>query len=130
MMYVLDTDTISLISRNDRKTINNLIAHEKDDIGMSAISCAELVYGLEKKQSPRLFAEVNTVINKMRILAFAEETARCYGKLRAALEKSGTPLSNMDMLIAASALCAKATLVSHNVKHFSKVDGIKVEDWS
>ena len=45
------------------------------------------------------------------------------------LEKSGTPLGDMDMLIAAAALSIGAILVSHNVKHFSKISGIKVEDW-
>jgi len=129
MIYVLDTDTVSLIVRKNPSVIANLIRHEDDEICISAISYAELRYGLEKKGSDRLFAEVTAILGKLSIIAFDESQSELYGKTRVALEKSGTPLGDMDMLIAAAALSAGAVLVSHNTSHFFRIKGLKVEDW-
>jgi tRNA(fMet)-specific endonuclease VapC len=129
MIYVLDTDTVSLMVRKNTSVIENLIKHEDDKICISAISYAELCYGLEKKGSDRLFEEVNAIIGKFSIIDFNEAQSELYGKIRARLEKSGTPLGDMDMLIAAAALSADAALVSHNTSHFSRIKGLKIEDW-
>ena len=129
MIYLLDTDTVSHIVRNHSPAIKNLIKHENDEICISAITNAELFYGLEKKGSDRLFKEVRSIIGKCTIIDFDESQSEYYGKIRVELEKSGTPLGDMDMLIAAAALSTGAILVSHNIKHFSKIRGIKVEDW-
>ena len=130
MIYMLDTDTVSLVVRKNASVIGNLIRHEEDEICISAITYAELFYGLEKKGSARLFSEVSSIVGKLSIAAFDESQSELYGKIRVKLEKSGTPLGDMDMLIAAAALSAGAILVSHNVKHFARIAGIKVEDWS
>ena len=129
MIYMLDTDTVSLIVRNHTPVIKNLIKHEDDEICISAITYAELSYGLEKKGSDKLFNEVRLIMKKLSIIEFDESQSELYGKIRVELEKSGTPIGNMDMLIAAAALSTGAILVSHNKKHFSKIKGIKVEDW-
>ena len=129
MTYMLDTDTVSLIVRKNASVIGNLIKHEDDEICISAICYAELFYGLEKKGSERLFNEVSSIIGKLSILAFDESQSELYGKIRVKLEKTGTPLGDMDILIAAAALSADAILVSHNKSHFSKIKGLKIEDW-
>jgi len=127
---MLDTDTVSLLVRKNPSLIKNIIKHEDDEICISAITYAELRYGLEKKSSERLFNEVNALLGKLSIIDFDSSQSELYGKIRLKLEKSGTPLDNMDMLIAAAALSAGAILVSHNVKHFSRIQGLKIEDWS
>ena len=129
MIYMLDTDTVSFLVRKDTSVIKNLIKHEDDEICISAISYAELCFGLEKKGSEKLFAEVRSIMGKLAIVNFDDTQSELYGKIRLELEKAGTPLGDMDMLIAAAALSAGAILVSHNVRHFSKIKGIKVEDW-
>ena len=129
MIYMLDTDTVSHIVRNHTPVIKKLIKHEDDEICISAVTNAELSYGLEKKGSQKLFNEVNAIIGKCTIIDFDSSQSEIYGKIRVDLEKSGTPLGDMDMLIAAAALSTGAILVSHNTKHFSKIKGIKVEDW-
>jgi tRNA(fMet)-specific endonuclease VapC len=126
---MLDTDTVSLIIRKHPSVIGNLIKHEDDEICISAITYAELCYGLEKKGSDRLFNEVSSILRKLTIVDFDSSQSELYGKIRLRLERAGTPLGNMDMLIAASALAAGAILVSHNTRHFSKIKGLKVEDW-
>ena len=129
MNYMLDTDTVSFLMRKNSFVIKNLIKHEDDEICISAISYAELCYGLEKKGSEKLFAEASAVMGKISIIGFDDSQSELYGKIRFELEKSGRPLGDMDMLIAAAALSAGTILVSHNVKHFSKIRGLKVEDW-
>ena len=127
---MLDTDTVSLLVRKNPLAVKNLVKHENDEICISAITYAELSFGLEKKGSEKLFNEVSAILGKLSIIDFNSSQSELYGKIRLKLEKSGTPLGDMDMLIAAAALSAGAILVSHNVKHFSKIEGIKVEDWS
>jgi tRNA(fMet)-specific endonuclease VapC len=129
MIYMLDTDTVSLMVRKNHSVIDKLIKHEADEICISAITYAELCYGLEKKGSARLFNEIMSIMGKFTIVDFNNSQAEQYGKIRLGLEKSGTPLGDMDILIAASALAAGAILVSHNIKHFSKIKGLRVEDW-
>ena len=129
MIFMLDTDTVSHMVRNHSPVIRNLIKHEDDEICISAITYAEISYGLEKKGSDRLFNEVRSIMEKMSIIDFDESQSELYGKIRLELEKSGTPLGDMDMLIAAAALSAGAILVTHNTKHFSKIKSIRVEDW-
>jgi tRNA(fMet)-specific endonuclease VapC len=126
---MLDTDTASLMVRKHPSVIGNLIKHEDDEICISAITYAELCYGLEKKGSDRLFNEVNSIMGKFTIMDFNASQSELYGKIRVRLEKTGTPLGDMDMLIAASAMTAGAILVSHNIRHFSKIKGLKVENW-
>ena len=130
MIYLLDTDTVSLIVRKNASVIKNLIEHEDDEICISAISYAELYYGLEKKGSEKLFAEVDSIVRKLTIVDFDYSQSKIYGKIRVELEKTGTSLGNMDLLIAAAAISQDAVLVTHNIRHFSNIKGIKVEDWS
>jgi len=130
MKYLLDTDIVSLAVRNNLSTIENLKSHEDDEIFVSSITYAELMYGLEKKGSMKLADEVNIVLGKLLVKDFDMNAAECYSKIRYSLEKEGIPLDNMDVLIAATAMSIDAILITHNTKHFLKVKGLKVEDWS
>ena len=130
MIYLLDTDTVSFIVRKNPQIIKNLIEHENDEICISAITYADLCYGFQKKGSQKLFAEVKSIVNKLTIVDFDDSQSELYGEIRANLEKTGTILDNMDMLIASAALSQNAMLVTHNTRHFSKVKGLKIEDWS
>ena len=127
---MLDTDTVSLLIRKNKAVMKNLIKREDDEICISAITYAELRFGLEKKGSEKLNNEVNTILGKLSIIDFNSAQSEFYGRVRLALEKSGMPLGDMDLLIAAAALSAGAILVTHNTRHFSRIQGIKVEDWS
>jgi len=129
MIYMLDTDTVSQVIKKHPPVIKKLISHEDDEICISAITNAELFYGLEKKNSQRLFNEVRSIIGKCTIINFDASQSELYGKIRVDLEKSGTPLGDMDLLIASAAMSTGAILVSHNKKHFSRIKGLKVEDW-
>jgi tRNA(fMet)-specific endonuclease VapC len=96
---MLDTDTVSHIVRRHPSVIKNLIRHEDDEICISAITNAELFYGLEKKGSQGLFNEVRSITGKCSIINFDESQSELYGKIRLELEKKGTPLENIQMII-------------------------------
>ena len=130
MIYMFDTDTISFFMKDKPKNIRiNTAKYEKDDFCISAITSAELMFGLKRNYSKQLDFWIHEIINKFKVISFDDASAEIYGEIRTDLEKSGVPLDNMDMLIAASALKTGAILISHNKKHFSKIKGLKTEDW-
>jgi tRNA(fMet)-specific endonuclease VapC len=116
--------------KGNSKSIKSLIDHEDDEIYASAITYAELMYGIEKKNSPRLSDDVRQIAGKLFIADFDIDAAEHYSRIRCSLEKDGMSLANMDMMIAATAMSVGAILITHNTKHFSKIKGLKVEDWS
>jgi len=131
MIFMFDTDTVSFFMKDNPKEVRIKFAkHEKDEFCISAITYAELIFGLKKNYSKKLDLWLNEVLDRFKVIPFDLASSIIYGDIRTTLEKSGNPLDNMDMLIAASALAAKATLVSNNVKHFSRIKGLKIEDWS
>ena len=127
---MLDTDTVSFFMKDNPKSIRIKAAkHSRDEFCISAITYAELMFGLNKNYSKQMDYWLHEVLDKFSVIAFDNTSSVIYGEIRIALEKSGASLDNMDMLIAASALAAGAVLVSHNTKHFSKIKTLKVEDW-
>ncbi|MCL2481493.1 MAG: type II toxin-antitoxin system VapC family toxin [Spirochaetaceae bacterium] len=131
MIYMFDTDTVSFFMKDNPKGVRIKAAnHDKDEFCISAITYAELMLGLKRSYSKELYFWLHEVLCKFRVIAFDVSASEIYGDIRTVLEKSENPLDNMDMLIAASAIVAGATLVSRNTKHFSKIKGLKVEDWT
>ena len=127
---MFDTDTVSFFMRDNPKGVRvNVAKHNKDGFCISAITYAELMFGLKRNYSKQLDLWLHEILDKFKVIVFDESSSVIYGEIRAVLEKSGISLDNTDMLIAASALAVGAVLVSHNTKHFSKINGIKVEDW-
>jgi tRNA(fMet)-specific endonuclease VapC len=127
---MFDTDTVSFYMKNKPENIRvKTTKHNRDKFCISAITLAELLYGLKKNYTRQLDFWLHEILDKFEVIGFDDTSALFYGEIRAALEKSGDPLDNMDNLIAASALKAGAILVSHNVKHFARIKNLKVEDW-
>ena len=130
MTYMLDTDTVSFFIRDNPKSIRERAAeHGKDEFCISAITLAELMYGLKRNYSRKLDFWLNEILTMFKVIDFDDTAAVLYGEIRSELEKTGEPLDNMDMLIAATALKANATLITHNTKHFDKIKRLKAEDW-
>lgn len=127
--YLLDTNAvIALLNNADSLIYGNLRQHHPGSIGISSIVIYELYYGAYKSR------RVNhnlSVIEKLQfpILEFDKEDAQEAGKIRAALSLKGTPIGPSDVLIAGQAKARHLTLVTHNVKEFKRVAGLKIEDW-
>ena len=101
-----------------------------EDVCISSVTYAELVHGVEKSaavEKNRL--ALSMLLADMEILDFDVDAADCYGKIRAVLEKKGTPIGPLDMMIAAHAQSLGYTVVTNNVKEFSRVSALQIENW-
>jgi len=136
LKYLFDTDTcISLLDDRDPERQRNILARlerlERPEIALSSITVSELAFGVENSRFRKTnAAALDTFLLDFQIFAFDEEAARETGRVRAALEKKGQRIGVMDTLIAAHAKLLGLIVVTNNVAHFSKVSGLKVENWS
>ena len=127
--YILDTDISSYLIRGDHEAVTRKFSELYDSCVISSITAAELQYGAKKRNNKQLTQKVKAFCDLVEIIPWDEDAAKAYAKLRVALETSGTPIGNMDMLIAASALARKAVLVTNNTEHFSRVKDLKLGNW-
>lgn len=131
-MLVLDTNTISYYFRGDPQVVARLQALRPADIGVPAIVEFELRYGLlrlpDVAAAPRL-AALAQLLRPMIMLPFDSECAAQAARLRVELEVAGTPIGPHDTLIAATAVRYQATLVTRNVREFSRVPGLQWLNW-
>jgi tRNA(fMet)-specific endonuclease VapC len=128
--YMLDTDISSyLIRENDQITAEKFVSHRQDHICISSVTYAELRFGALNKKSEKLNNRIKNLISLVHIIDFGKDAAEEYAKIRLFLEKNGTPIGNMDMLIAACALAVGAIMVTNNQKHFSLIPGLPLENW-
>ncbi len=131
MLYMLDTDICSyLIKGCSEELLLNLNKHSNDAICISSITYAELLFGAIRINSKKIKNKIDAIVQKIGIVHFDEQAACFYSKIRNALEKNGTPIGNMDILIAACALSAGAVLITNNEKHFKHVSNLKTENWT
>ncbi len=127
-MLILDSNTISYYFRGDPQVVPRLQALRPADVGVPAIVEYELRYGLlrmaPEAATPRL-AALAQLLQPLQMLPFDNECAAHAARIRVALEAAGTPIGAHDMLIAATALRNQATLVTRNVREFSRVPGLQ-----
>lgn len=131
-MLILDSNTISYYFRGDQQVVPRLQALSPANLGVPAIVEYELRYGLLRLSPaaavPRLEA-LTALIRPMQVLPFDSECAQHAARIRADLEAAGTPIGPHDTLIAATALRYQATLVTRNVREFSRVKGLQCLNW-
>jgi tRNA(fMet)-specific endonuclease VapC len=131
-VLILDSNTISYYFRGDRQVVPRLQALRPADLGVPAIVEYELRYGLQRlarvAAEPRL-AALAQLLRPMRSLPFDSACAGHAARIRADLEATGTPIGPHDTLIAATALCHQATLVTRNVREFARVPGLQLVNW-
>jgi len=131
-MLILDSNTISYYFRGDPQVVPRLQALRPAELGVPAIVEYELRYGLQRLPSaaavPRL-AALAQLLQPMQLLPFDSECAAQAARIRVTLEAAGTPIGPHDTLIAATALRHQATLVTRNVREFSRVPGLQWLNW-
>lgn len=132
MKFMLDTNIcIYIIRQKPAKTLNHFNAYKVGDIGISAITLAELQYGVSKSQHPKKNQHaLNDFVLPLEIADFNDEAAHAYGEIRSSLEKQGTPIGSLDTLIGSHALSLGVTLVTNNTKEFKRIKGLSIADWS
>lgn len=132
MRYMLDTNIcIHVIKNRPETVIQNFLKHEPTELCISSITYAELMHGVEKSQDvERNRVAMMLFLSPISILEFDNYAAEEYGKIRADLERKGTPIGPMDMLIAAHARSEGLILVTNNTREFNRVEALPVENWT
>jgi len=130
LAWMLDTDTLSSLVRDPRNAVfDRLLAIEPDAACTSIVVACELRFGARRKGSRVLTLRVGQLLGAMAVLPLDAPADAHYADIRAALERAGKPIGNNDLLIAAHARSRDLTLVTHNVREFRRVPGLRVEDW-
>ena len=136
-LYVLDTDTLTLHQRGHAVVSDNIDWHDPDDLAISVITVEEQLSGWytvlrqakSKEKLARAYSQLASCVeslSELRVLPFTEACIDRFESLRAA----HVPVRTMDLRIAATVLEFGGTLVSRNVRDFSLVPGLTIEDWS
>ncbi len=129
-MYVLDTNTLIYFFKGVGNVAKNLLSHSPREIGIPSIVLFELEVGIAKSSAPdKRLKQLEEIISIINILDFTAKEAKVAAAIRAQLEKAGTPIGPFDILIGATALANQSTLVTHNIKEFSRIDKLSIEDW-
>lgn len=130
-MYLLDTDILIYSLKGHAKVIANLRKHVRSSLTISVVSVMELYFGAHKSAMPVAnLARVKRIETAFDIIPAGVEIADTFGRLKAELERSGTPLDDFDLMIASSALAYSLILVTNNTKHFKRIKGLGIQNWA
>jgi tRNA(fMet)-specific endonuclease VapC len=129
--YLLDTSTASyVIKGNFPRVRERLLKIPMADVGISVVTEAELRFGVARRpEATTLKRVVEEFLLRVELLPWNSDAAQHYARIRAALEKDGEPMGNLDLMIAAQSVAMGAVLVTHD-HVFRRVKGLRVEDWT
>ena len=129
MSFLLDTNICSAHMRRPAGLMHRFVQHG-GQLHLSAIALAELYAGAHMLPDPaKRLAEMEDLRSAMRVLGFGDAEAHAFGQLRGELRRIGHTVNPIDLLIASTAIANNLALVTHNVKHFADIPGLRIEDW-
>ena len=130
-MYLLDTNIVIYCLKGHEVVNKNLLSHLNDPINISVVTLMELYYGAYKSQKVESnLAKIKTLENSIEVIPLGKEVVEIFGIYKAKLERSGTSLDDFDLILAACAMTNNLVLVTNNTKHFKRIEGLKVTDWT
>ena len=131
-LYMLDTDTVSYLVRGKTPALDAHVATVSPKrLCISAVTRGELLYGLKLKDGAHRLAQlVDQFLLRVQCLPWDEAAATHFASIAADLHKAGTPIGSMDAMIAGHAMATGTVLITNNQRHFSRVAGLTVENWS
>ncbi len=130
-MILLDTNIcIYIINAKPPEVLARFHRFHLGDIGLSTVVAAELAYGVAKSGSERNRKALEMFLAPLELIPFDPPAVWAYGELRADLERRGQPIGALDTMIAAQALSMNAVLVTNNTREFSRIAGLKLENWA
>jgi len=132
MKYMLDTNIcVYIIKKRPEAVFKTLHAKMNESLSISAITLAELQFGVANSSKPAQNAEALALfLALVSILPFDEAAAGEYGAIRTTLQRKGTPIGPLDQLIAAHAKATGSILVTNNTREFERVEGLELENWA
>jgi|TARA_B100000315_G_C14576269_1_gene588065 predicted nucleic acid-binding protein len=132
-MYLFDTDTLSQIMRRNppRRLLARLDLTPREYQFTSAINVGELLFGAYRSPNRNAFLQQveSLIFPSFEVLPFELRAADVYARVRATLEREGRPLADADLRIAAVAIVNDLTLVTGNVRHFTRIPDLRIENW-
>ncbi|MDX9898226.1 MAG: type II toxin-antitoxin system VapC family toxin [Spirochaetia bacterium] len=130
-MYLLDTNIcIYIINQHPRHVVNHVKTLQPHQIKLSAISMAELEYGVSRSKNREMNrSALIHFASAFDIITFNDDDAEVFGLIRAGLEKRGRTIGPYDLQIAAQAISRNLILVTNNTKEFERVENLKLENW-
>lgn len=130
MIYLLDTDSIIYWIKGDNNLSKKILTAGFDNISSSIITRSELYYGAYKsKKIEKNLESINKLNKKIQFLDFNDKCQKNFGKLKADLEKRGMTLNDFDLMIASTAISYNLILITNNVRHFSRIENLTIENW-
>jgi tRNA(fMet)-specific endonuclease VapC len=131
LVYLLDTNVCIMYLKGRSLSINHHLDNlEPEKVAVCSVVKAELFYGSRRSNNPGKALKIQkSFLQQFVSLPFDDSCAEVYGQIRADLAKTGTPIGLNDLQIAAIALVNNLILVTHNVREFGRIDGLKFEDW-
>lgn len=131
MKWMLDTDTCIAVIKKHPIALKKLRGKSIGQVGISSITLSELAFGAEKSNHPKDARDaLDEFLLALDVTAFDEGAAMRYGDVRASLERRGRPIGPLDTLIGSHAHALDVILVTHNTREFSRIDGLRLEDWT
>jgi tRNA(fMet)-specific endonuclease VapC len=129
--YMLDTNICIYVMKNHPAELRQRFNRLAEQLCISSITLAELYYGAEKSaRAPENVEAVDEFVSRLDVLAFSSKAAKHYGQIRADLERAGTPVGAHDMLIGAHARAEGLILVTNNLREFTRMPGLRAENWA
>jgi tRNA(fMet)-specific endonuclease VapC len=128
MAFLLDTNICIHLRRANPRVQERFVTRSGEAI-MSVVTYGELLYGIEKSTWPNALERLNIVLNLMRVEPLPLAAAEQYGRIRNELGKRGQLVGSNDLWIAAHALAGNYTLITDNEREFSRIDGLRCENW-
>lgn len=130
-MYLLDTNAcIHVLNDSHASVVERFTNESPATIRVCSVVKAELLYGARKsRQTARVLESLEAFLDPIASLPFDDDCAHEYGRIRADLERAGTPIGASDTMIAAIARHHDLTVVTHNLDEFTRVVGLRVQDW-
>ncbi len=131
-MYLLDTNICIYLMKKKFQTLQDRVQEESPfNMALSSVTIAELEYGIAKSNYPKKNKELlYGFVSPFQIISFTEEDTENFGRIRAYLNRLGTPIGPYDLQIAAQCLTRDLCLVTNNVKEFERVPMLKIENWT
>lgn len=130
MAYLLDTNAVIALLKNHSRVVEHIRRVGRSELVICAPVEAELWFGVSKSsRADENRHHLLTLLEWLPSLPFSGEATRICGEIRADLARKGTPIGPYDLQIAAIALANNCTLVTHNTGEFSRIDGLRLEDW-
>jgi len=129
-MILLDANILIFCIRGREPVTSRVKAADPNEVAIPSIVAFEIEYGSLKSSSPRRKSILSGLLNHLQEIPFDRDAARNAARIRVDLEKRGNTIGMLDLMIAGTAMSRGATLITNNVREFSRVKGLRIADWT